>query len=248
MAQFDPASDREGHDPNRDRRERAPQAHDPNQLGAPFDGPSEQALDSAAPVPVDWTAAAREVLQGLTEEVPENARGDVPDPPRELSSPHEAYAPTIIAPSPPPAPRPTITARLLYQTTNQEGNGSQCKPKGRLIETGAMPIRAPVSIRSSKQSPGGNHARCRLRHCPIQDITRASARTRRVRCGTTCRSATTRTMSCPAMRLIGSSTLLRSSHSKPIPVFHLWRKGQPTRIMGHRERAITLRRHYRPLS
>lgn len=91
MAQFDSARDREGHDPNMDRRERASEAHGPNRPGALPDVPSEQPCDLPAAAP-DWIGAAREVLQGLTEEASQNAHDSTPS-----SVPAPTIDPTITA-------------------------------------------------------------------------------------------------------------------------------------------------------
>ena len=71
MTQFDSDSDRDARDPKLDRREGAPRAHELNRRYAPADGPTEIPLDAHAAGSPDWIAAAREVLQGLTEEVSE---------------------------------------------------------------------------------------------------------------------------------------------------------------------------------
>jgi transposase-like protein len=81
MSQFERESGRDGHDPNPDRRDGTPETHQPHRVPAPDGAPSELPLHSPVPPTADWIAAAREVLQGLTEEVAENENTAPPPSP-----------------------------------------------------------------------------------------------------------------------------------------------------------------------
>jgi transposase InsO family protein len=81
MSQFERESGRDGHDPNPDRRDGTPETHQPHRVPAPGGAPSELPLHSPVPPTADWIAAAREVLQGLTEEVAENENTAPPPSP-----------------------------------------------------------------------------------------------------------------------------------------------------------------------
>src|SRR5437867_5468737 len=137
MAQFDSDSDRDGHDPNPDRADGTPEAHDPNPGHARGDDPGEVPLDANASGPADWTAAAREVLQGLTEEVAENDEPTAPprapappsDPPitAERKKPPQQRRASCERPS---RPAFTLEQRILILETwsNSRLPGSEFAP------------------------------------------------------------------------------------------------------------------------
>lgn len=78
MAQFDSVGGHETSDRNAERGQEQPEAAEPNRVGAIPVARDESPWDASAPQPPDWTAEAREVFRGLTEEVQESPAGNAP--------------------------------------------------------------------------------------------------------------------------------------------------------------------------
>jgi transposase InsO family protein len=72
MTQFDRSQGPESHEPDTCRADAEPEGSGPNQTAPVPEARPEELTDPSAPPPPDWTAAAREVLQGLAEEVPDD--------------------------------------------------------------------------------------------------------------------------------------------------------------------------------
>src|SRR5262245_16405217 len=78
MDQFDAAYGHKTDEPTAELGDKHAGGLDLNQVGPSPHLPNGQPVDLPTPAPFDWTAAPREVLQGLTEELPETANDQAP--------------------------------------------------------------------------------------------------------------------------------------------------------------------------